>query len=264
MIGADKGGKRPVKLLTIAVASFVLGMTVAGCGGSATAVRTRTPSAESRVDPQIVSDVAAGAFPLPGETELRTIRVTLASIGLSNAACGGESIANLDDTSVRFDQARYADLKLIAAKGLTEPELPQPARASEACRAQKLPSFSQWANLGAAWQDATLTAAGAPEVVATHPRTASCLERASGLRVEPGDPTGSYLNAVDYALSGQSSASASSRLQHKFSAAFVRCTSSYFAAIAGQLKPMKRLLVERNRELLERYAAELAALGYVP
>ena len=49
-----------------------------------------------------------------------------------------------------------------------------------------------------------------------------------------------------------------------FSAAFVRCTPSYFAAMAAQLKPMKRRLMERNRELLERYAAELAALGYVP
>lgn len=253
-----------MKLLTISVASFVLGTTLASCGDSSTGARAPSRAAQSRVDPQIVSDVAAGAFPLPGESELRTMRVTLASIGLSNAACGGESIANLGDTSIRFDQARYADLKLIAAKGLSEPELPQPPRASEACRAQKLPSFGQWANLGAAWQDATLTAAGAPAVVATHGRTAECLQRYSGLKVEFGEPTGSYLNAVDYALSSQTSAQASSRLQRKFSAAYVRCTPSYFAALAAQLKPMKRRLVERNRELLERYAAELAALGYVP
>jgi hypothetical protein len=261
MISADKGGKRRVKLLTTLVASFVLGMTVAGCGVSSTGARN---TSESRVDPQIVSDVAAGAFPLPGDSELRTMRVTLASIGLANAACGGENIANLGDTSLRFDQARYADLKLIAAKGLTEPELPQPARASEACRAQKLPSFAQWANLGAAWQDATLTAASAPEVVATHARTAECLQRASGLKVATGEPTGSYLNAVDYVLSSQTSPQASSRLRHKFAAAYVRCTPSYFAAMAAQLKPIKQRLVERNRELLERYAAELAALGYVP
>lgn len=253
-----------MKLLTISVASFVLGLSAAGCGNSSTGARTGPRGPASRVDPQIVSDVAAGAFPLPGESELRTMRVALASIGLSNAACGGENIANLGDTSIRFDQARYADLKLIAEKGLSEPELPQPARASEACRARKLPSFSRWANLGAAWQDATLTAASSPEVVATHARTTACLERASGLRVESGEPTGSYLNAVDYVLSSQKSAQASARLQRAFAAAFVRCTPRYFAAMGAQLKPMKRRLVERNRELLERYAAELAALGYVP
>ena len=253
-----------MKLLTTLVASFVLGMTAAGCGASSTGARTASRSAGSRVDPQIVSDVAAGAFPLPGDSELRTIRVTLASIGLVNAACGGENFANLDDTSLRFDQARYADLKLIAAKGLTEHEPPQPARASEACRAQKLPSFAQWTNLGAAWQDATLTAASSDQVVATHARTAECLQRTSGLKVASGEPTGSYLNAVDYVLSSQTSARASSRLLQKFSAVFVRCTPSYFAAMAAELKPMKQRLVERNRELLERYAAELAALGYVP
>ena len=249
-----------MKLLTTLVASFVLGTTVAGCGASSTGARNTS----ARVDPQIVSDVAAGAFPLPGESELRTMRVTLASIGLANAACGGERIANLGDTSLRFDQARYADLKLIAAKGFTEREPPQPARASEACRARKLPSFAQWANLGAAWQDATLTAASSDQVVATHARTAECLQRESGLNVASGEPTGSYLNAVDYVLSSQTSAQASSRLRHKFAAAYVRCTPSYFAAMAALLKPMKRRLVERNRELLERYAAELAALGYVP
>lgn len=264
MISADKRTKGPMKLLTITVAAVLLGMTLAGCGDSATGSAGGSRNAQARVDPQILSDVAAGAFPLPGPSELRTMRVILASIGLPNAACGGENVRDLDNTSLRFDQARYADLDLIAAKGLTEREMPQPARASASCRMKKLPSFEQWSELAAPWQDATLTAANAPAVVATHARTAECLRRASGLNVDDGDPTASYLRAVDYVLSGLSSAALSAQDQRKFSRVYARCTRSYFAAMAAQLRPVKRRLVERNRELLERYAAELAALGYVP
>jgi len=253
-----------MKLLTITVAAVLLGMTLAGCGDSATGSAGGSRNPQARVDPQILSDVAAGAFPLPGPSELRTMRVTLASIGLPNAACGGENVRDLNNTSFRFDQARYADLDLIAAKGLTEPEMPQPARASPSCRMKKLPSFGQWSELAAPWQDATLTAANAPSVVATHARTAECLRRASGLKVDDGDPMLSYLNAVDYVLSGLSSAVLSAQDQRKFSLVYARCTRGYFAELAAQLRPMKRRLVERNRELLERFAAQLAALGYVP
>jgi len=253
-----------MKLLTITVAAVLLGMTLAGCGDSATGSADGSRNSHGRVDPQILSDVAAGAFPLPGPSELRTMRVILASIGLPNVACGGENVRDLNNTSFRFDQARYADLDLIAAKGLTEPEMPQPARASPSCRMKKLPSFGQWSELLVPWRDATLTAANAPSVVATHARTAECLRRASGLKVDDGDPTVSYLNAVDYLLSGLSSRVLSAQYQRKFSRAYARCTRSYFAVLGAQLRPVKQRLVERNRELLERYAAELAALGYVP
>jgi hypothetical protein len=253
-----------MKLLTITVAAVLLGTTLTGCGASATGSAGGSRNRQARVDPQILSDVASGAFPLPGPSELRTMRVILASIGLPNAACGGKNVRDLRNTSLRFDQARYADLDLIAAKGLTEREMPQPARASASCRMKKLPSFEQWSALAASWQDATLTAANAPSVVATHGRTAKCLRQASGLKVDDGDPTASYLNAVDYVLSGLSSPVLSAQDQRKFSQVYARCTRGYFAALAAQLRPAKARLVERNRELLERYAAELAALGYVP
>lgn len=231
---------------------------------SATATSVAAPTAVPNVDPQILSDVAAGAFPLPGPSELRTIRITLASIGFPNAACGGRNFANLNNTSFRFDQARYADLNLIAKKGLSEPELRQPARVNAACRARKVPAFSRWYALSALWQDATLTAADSSPVVATHARTAACLHRVTQLTVSAGDPTASYLNSVDYALSGLKSRKQSKTLERRFSLAYARCTTSYFAALGAQLRPVKARLIERNRELLEQYASELAALGYVP
>jgi hypothetical protein len=257
-----------MRLLTVPAVSLLLAVALSGCGDTSQPGARSGPVSQSdpsaRVDPQILSDVAAGAFPMPGGSQLQTMRVMLASIGLPNVACGGENFHDLSDTSFRFDQARYADLDLIAGKGLTEPGMAQPTRADEACRARKTPSYSQWHMLGAAWRDATLAAANASRVVATHARTAQCLQRASGLRVDAGDPTASYLAAVDYALSALKSAEVSSSSERKFSAAFAHCTRSYFAALGAQLKPAKQRLVERNKELLERYAAELAALGYVP
>jgi hypothetical protein len=265
---SEEGGSRGMRLLTVPAVSLLLAVALSGCGHTSQPGARSGPVSQydpsTRVDPQIFSDAAAGAFPMPGPSQLQTIHVTLASIGLPNAACGGENFRNLSDTSFRFDQARYADLDLIAGKGLAEPEMRQPIRAPEACRARKTPTFSQWYMLAAAWRDATATAAKASRVMATHAKTTRCLQRASGLRVDYGDPTASYLAAVDYALSGLKSAEASSSLQHKFSVAFVQCTKSYFSALATQLEPMKERLVRRNKKLLERYAAELAALGYVP
>lgn len=254
--------------LMVVLAAIVLAMTAGACSATSES-RARTgptsqPEQPPGVDPQILSDVAAGAFPMSGRSQLRTIRITLASIGLPNEACGGQGFPDLDDTSFRFDQARYAYLDLIAEKGLSEPDIGSPPRVSQACRARMTPSFEEWHNLGAVWRDATLTAQSSPEVTATFPRTAECLRRESGLEVDAGDPTASYLSAADYALSGSQSVAETSELERKFSAAFARCTANYFDALSAQLAPVKARLVERNRELLERYAAELAALGYVP
>ncbi len=261
------------RLRGVILVAVVVATTFTACGGTSRlagdARPTTAPERDSdvsaaEVDPQILSDVAAGAFPLPGPTQRRTIRVTLASIGLPNVACGGENFANFSDTSFRFDQAHYADLELIGQKGLTEPEFKQPPRADEQCRAAKTPSFRHWYMLGAAWRDATLTAANSAPVVATHARTTACLQHETGLDVDAGDPTLSFLNAVDYALSGMKSLRKSRLLERRFSLAYAECTRSYFAALGAQLRPVKARLVERNRELLQQYASELAALGYVP
>jgi hypothetical protein len=263
--------RREIGLVAIVLA---LAISAAGCGGgthSSAAGGTNafdpstssTPTRTGAVDPQILSDVADGAFPLPGPSELRTIRITLASIGYPNAACGGKNFSNLNDTSLRFDQARYADLQLIAAKGLTETEPPLPPRMSMSCLARKTPAFPAWHALAGSWQDATLTAANSTAVVRTHAMAASCLHNSTGLAVSVGDPTATYLNKVDYALSGLGG-SRWTTFERKFSVAYARCAQIYFAAMTAQLRPVKVRLVERNRELLERYASELAALGYVP
>lgn len=267
--------RRTSKAHAIVALALVAALGGAGCGGATghsngnqkngSDPASVSSGATGAVDPQILSDVADGAFPLPGPSELRTMRITLASIGFPNAACGGKNFPNLNNTQlVRFDQARYADLPLIAKTDLVQagPAPTMPPRKNISCLISKAPAFVAWHALGSVWQDATLTAVNSAPVVATHARTASCLHSATGLTVSVGDPTVSYLNDVDYALSAKGASWTT--LERKFSLAYARCTQSYFVALGARLRPVKARLVERNRELLERYASELAALGYVP
>jgi hypothetical protein len=115
--------------------------------------------------------------------------------------------------------------------------------------------------LDAAWAEVTRTATQSAPVVATHARTAACLRRQTGLTVDESDPVGSYLDSVDGTLTKAADFTTARR---RFSTVFATCAKDYFAALRAQLLAARPDLVERNRELLERYAGELAALGYVP
>jgi hypothetical protein len=189
--------------------------------------------------------------------------VLRASIGLPNVACGGENFADVAATDMRIDQAHYADLELIAEKGLTEAPQPKPKMVDEACRTAKSPSERAWRALDVPWAEVTRTATQSSSVVATHASTTACLRRQTGLTVDESDPAGSYLSNVDGALA-KARTTDFTEARRRFSVAFATCAKDYFAAMAAELLAARPALVERNRELLERYAAELAALGYVP
>jgi len=88
-------------------------------------------------------------------------------------------------------------------------------------------------------------------------RTGLTIGTADGT-IDTADPTASFLRAGDYVMSGLRSEAEHDALERKFSAAYVACTRSYFAALAAQLRPVKARLVERNRELLERYEGDAA------
>jgi hypothetical protein len=44
----------------------------------------------------------------------------------------------------------------------------------------------------------------------------------------------------------------------------VRCGTAYFARTQALLEAQRPAMIERHRELLERFARELVAIGYVP
>lgn len=260
-------------LLAAAVSALALAsLPLAACSSPSAEPATAPPGSSAPaaqapgapgVDPQILSDVVAAVFPVPGPSQVRTIRVLMASIALPNIACGGKGFADPNATEMRMDQARYADLELIAEKGLAEKAQDKPRLRSADCREQKAPALKEWPALESSWSDVTRTAALSDAVTKTHTQTTSCLKRQTGLKVNESDPTATYLSSADGAMA-QAEADGLKGLEHRLSAAFVTCTREYFQAIGVQLAPERARLVERNREVLQRSATELSALGYVP
>lgn len=222
------------------------------------------------IDPQVLADVAAGAFPMPGVTQTRTIRIRHNARSIANEACGGPPFPEADSTANRFNQSRYASLELIAEKGLVE-EQPPGVSASKVdiddCVDEVLPSYQDWNNLMEPWGDATRTATQSDAVTATESDTFECLEREARVDgdLERADPTATFLTKVaDPHLAQVDSEEAYQTELRRLSDVYVECTRAYFEAMEKELAPAKAELVERNRELLERFASEMSAAGYVP
>jgi hypothetical protein len=221
------------------------------------------------VDPQILADVIDDAYLLPGPSELRAMRVDMFQQSLVNVDCGGKPLP-LSNTAGRNNQSRYADLPLIAQKGLGEMNDPVQKLLVEGpknCGAKlldALPSQQDWANLGAQWGDLTQAAVQSGPVRQTLPEVTSCLREKSGLEVDPQDPTTSFLLSVDGDLYGQPSRAASQQEAIRLGKIYATCAAPFFDTLQAQLEKQRPALIERNRELLERFAGELAAAGYVP
>lgn len=242
---------------------------IAGCAGGPQ--ESRTPDATGRgVDPQVLSDVIASAFLMPGETQRRAIRVLHNARSIANVACGGSALGTPNSTYSRYDQSRYADLSLIAEKGFTESEesLPESNKKVDAgaCAAKALSSYHEWRVLAAPWTDIVRTAIQAPAVTATKPEVASCLTTKSlgDVVADEEDPTATFLSNTDGYLSGDKQGRPHEQEMQRLSDVYAECTGNYFEALEAELAPERERMVERHRELLERFAAELSAAGYVP
>lgn len=213
-------------------------------------------------DPQILSDVVEASYMVPGPNVRRAMRVKLAIKNVIQMGCGAKPI-DINGTFDRFDQAHYADLDLIAERGLSEPETTSPdAEVDESCTKKVFPLSEVWfQSTGQAWYEATREAVNEPAVVATHAATAQCLTTKIGWKVEPSDPVAYFLVNADRQLQQSGDWQ---KAQDKMSDVFVECTAHYFASLRQALLPRRQALVERNRELLQSMADELAAKGYAP
>jgi len=227
--------------------------------------------APTEADPQVFSDVVAGAFPIPGPSQLRTLRVGRGAISAVNVACGGSADPHVGATDLRVDQARWADLQLIAKKGLTEPPVERVGMVDIAkCPAPIAVAAKKWHGLNQPWRDATLTATQSAGVTATLGSVGACLTAGAhfDIHLDASDPTASFLDQVDRYMSGMgqdvSSAKRHASEMHRLSALYVACTPPYFAAMEKALTPQRNQLVKRNRELLTEFARDLSAAGYVP
>lgn len=296
--------KRPrIKALLAAVVGATLALSlVVGCtptGGSS----GQAPSAGAgKVDPQVFGDVVEWAMPLPGsESQSRGRRITNFMDNLRALECEATPapLDYIDDTSGN----QFPELDLIRERGLPpiynamkyyklkrayggdlSPECaalerlcskvnPTPEELTQ-CRAERerlhprsmalLGAMTNAVRVAATWQDDTILTVSTLETVLDLARpTAQCLRDGSGLDVTDDKPSDSFLGSVDVAYFEKGS-KVSTDTMWQWSKLYADCSEPYFDAIEHELAQLRPALVERHREVLEEFAAQLVELGYVP
>lgn len=254
-------GRESVALLLAVSLLFLPGCGLATDSGDQDEV---SAIQSSRTDPQVLGDVVDSVFLVPGNEQLRTIRVSNFTRALMFKGCGGEG-PPLDSTADRFMQQLFPDLDLIRERGLVESQptvdADPPAANCDAGSSgldRKLPSREAAFNLIQPWLDLVETALQDPTLTSLKEPMWECMTEKSGLEVGQDVPA-DFLKAVNLALS----ASGPTDLT-VLSEIYADCSGAYFDRLRGMLLDQRPAMVERNRELLERYATELVAAGYVP
>jgi len=279
-----------------AVAGLVCALVVAGCTSEAV---TESPprgggggrSGPDRVDPQVVQDVIESFLPIPGaESVARSTRVSNFTNNLQvREECGGNKVPLdlVDDTNGPL----YPDLELIREWGL--PPIYSPAErygldmedheigadgTDGACveRLDKeegplgLELGLDWegivGKLAYPWQeDQELTTRSDPRVQPLRVAMAACLREGSGLAVSHEDPSTSFFKGVDraYFLVPEPERVTAETVM-EWSVLYADCGEPYFAKVKELLEEVRPAWVERNREVIEDFAARLVELGYVP
>lgn len=229
------------------------------------------------VDPQVLDDVVATAFPAPGPSVRRLMRVINFTADFVMVACGSTQRLPLDRTWERYSQGEFPDLDLIRAKGFDETnpaadrEGPPPGfrpgcdANSKGNLFDKMPSFHAWRNLAVPWDDVVATVEQDPSVVALKAPFAQCLRdgtKGTGIVVSSEDPARTFLTQLDQAYAGDKVTSRDrERLIPRL---YARCGQEYFGRTQELLEGERPAMIERHRELLEKAARELVAIGYVP
>jgi hypothetical protein len=244
------------QLLIVVIAVGAL----AGCDGSPNVTKT-----VSKSDPQVMQDVIEAAFMVPGPEVRRAMRVSEFNRQTAIEECGGEPVS-IDGTSGRFDQSRFADLELIRKKGFSEQEeTEREDRQLEAMDpgcddlAPDFPSFEKWNVLGQHWMDVVQTVEQDSGLLALEAPMAECLTKRTGLDVDPSNPT-TFLSAVNVAnVEG-----ATENEMMDLAAAYADCGAPYFTKLHDLLLEERPAMVERHRELIDRFTSEIVDAGYVP
>ncbi|HEX2894591.1 MAG TPA: hypothetical protein VHO29_11380 [Marmoricola sp.] len=223
-------------------------------------------ASSSHVDPQVFQDVVESVFMLPGPSQLRAIRVSNFTQDLLFKACGGVG-PPLDSTADRFMQQLFPDLELIRERGIVEPDSPAVRPGTKpGCDivssglSRRLPSRENVMDLIQPWLDVVTTTLQDPTLLALKKPMWVCMTSQSSLDVGQ-DVPGDFLKATNIALS---QLGATSTEVKALSRIYADCSDPYFTRLRRLLLPRRPAEIERNRELLERYASELVGLGYLP
>ena len=253
----------------------VLAVLAAGCVAcSASESREPTTSEGSRpsaslpvtVEPQVLQDVISAAFEMPGGQMRRAMRVLQFTRNLGIEECGGEP-GPVDGTYNREDQSRFADLDLVREKGFFEQEAVEDEDkrlegldADCAGLEPDLPHYAGWRQASDSWYEVVLSAEQSAEVQDQKPALARCLSKRARSTISVADPVNDYLLLVnDENLSGATEA----RLAD-LGVFYAECAEGYFSTLRKELQKSLPQFIDRNRETLDDFAAELVAAGYVP
>lgn len=230
-----------------------------------------TRSTNGAADPQILSDVVDWAFPAPGDSMLRSMRLSRAIDSIQAVDCGGKPFADLDYTGEREDQSLYPDVALIRSKGLTESgPAPEGTKVGQdkPCRYQSLPRWQQAYNLQFAWEDGPVrTAVNSDALRPVVTSTGECLAAKTGWSLTgPGGRLNQFFIELDnhVVTAANTSDQAATQVTMKYSAIYADCAGSYADQLRKALLSKRPAEVERNRELLVTMAQDLARAGYVP
>ncbi|GAA3647251.1 hypothetical protein GCM10022237_03470 [Nocardioides ginsengisoli] len=271
----------------VILAGLVTGLlVVSGCSSDPTGRPTKPAKADSAatrggaVDPQVLDDVAATLFPAPGPSVRRMMRVSTFIGDFIVIACGATERPSIDRTVERAEQDVFPDLELIRTKGLVEKDprvdregnpLPLPGL-RQGCDArskgnlfERVPSRIDAMHLREPWDDVVATVEQDPSVVALKAPFAQCLRKGTkgtGVVVSNEDPAPTFLTQTDLAYA-RHKISTRDR-ERRIPRLYVKCGRRYFARTQALLEARRPAMIERHRELLERFARELVAIGYVP
>lgn len=219
------------------------------------------------VDPQVMSDVVAATFTVPGPEVRRQMRVVEFGRGLAIRECGGSPLP-VDVTYNRRDQSHFPDLDLIRVRGFAEQDgLRQEdeilAGLDPSCTdlAPDLTTQDDWVALGDVWNDVMLSADQDARLEPLKAPLADCLTSRTGRDVDATDPVNSYLRGVNLEASTDD---VGAEQMAPLAVAYADCAEDYFATYRKILLEERPALVEKHREVIEAYAAELVDAGYVP
>jgi hypothetical protein len=221
------------------------------------------PTPDSAV-PTVLQDVIDAAFPIPGDAQLRNIRVQTFLRGWGIEQCGGKA-APPDSTADRFEQDLFPSLSLIRERGFTEPVQESFDGFREHCQpgnklAANASAWEDWRDLMSPWLEHADGVLEDEDLVAPRHAMAECLREATGLDISDEDPVGSLLDAVDE----DGSRGNVDDPPMERAAAFADCGAGYFGRFEDLLLESRPAFVEEHRQLLERFARQITSLGYVP
>lgn len=227
--------------------------------------QSQHPDDESSVDSRILEDVVEFVFMVPGDGQMRAIRVSNFVQSLYLKACGEESLPH-DETSGRLMQHMFPNLDLIRTKGLVENAptgsgFPNSRDCSAAAAAveRQLPEIGGAMTLTEAWLAEVRKVQGDSRITSLKEPMRHCMAVRSSLRVGKDVPA-AFLDAVNLAMSGH----ASTHDMMRYSRVYAHCAKKYFQSLEVALLALRPTVVRRSRQALIQVAGALSASGYTP